>query len=283
MFKKYDIVQYTNIEFLNAISIFNINSYWFVRCYIIMYMISPFVNKFIEKSDRLALKKLIILLIVVFCIVPYVTFGLAWDGASYTVEQFILIYFIGAYIRKYQIDKQILKEINVSKKRAVYITIFLLGFVINCLINLASNYLSQLDSNIFNFIANQMKRLLSSYTNPILLMQTIAIFLLFGTFNIKSRFINYVSGLTLGVYIFHDNPYIRGQIYKFLRLDLGKVIYSKSYVTHVIITALIIFVIGLVIEVVRKNVVKLLCKIKVINRIDSKIMNCINNITEIKG
>lgn len=52
--------------------------------------------------------------------------------------------------------------------------------------------------------------------------------------------------------------------------------------THVIITALIIFVIGLIIEVVRKNVVKLLCKIKVINKIDSKIMNYINNITEIK-
>lgn len=28
LFKKYDIVQYTNIEFLNAISIFNINSYF---------------------------------------------------------------------------------------------------------------------------------------------------------------------------------------------------------------------------------------------------------------
>lgn len=63
---------------------------------------------------------------------------------------------------------------------------------------------------------------------------------------------------------------------------MGKVIYSKSYVTHVIITALIIFVIGLIIEVVRKNVVELLCKIKVINKIDSKIMNYINNITEIK-
>lgn len=63
---------------------------------------------------------------------------------------------------------------------------------------------------------------------------------------------------------------------------MGKVIYSKSYVTHVIITALIIFVIGVIIEVVRKNVVELLCKIKVINKIDSKIMNYINNITEIK-
>ena len=63
---------------------------------------------------------------------------------------------------------------------------------------------------------------------------------------------------------------------------MGKVIYSKSYVTHVIITALIIFVIGLIIEIVRKNVVELLCKIKVINKIDSKIMNYINNITEIK-
>jgi len=87
----FGIVEYTNIEFINAISPFNLNSYWFVYCYLIMYILSPFVNKVIEKTDRITLKKLIILLISIFSIVPYITMGLAWKYNMYSIEQFIEI------------------------------------------------------------------------------------------------------------------------------------------------------------------------------------------------
>ena len=137
LLKGFKIVEYTNIQFINAISPFNLNSYWFVYCYLIMYILSPFINKVIKRTDRVTLKKLIILLITIFGIIPYVTMGLAWKHNMYSVEQFVLIYFIGAYIRKYELDKSLLSSINKTQKRVVCLGTFFLGVLINFILCVA--------------------------------------------------------------------------------------------------------------------------------------------------
>ena len=41
-----------NVEFLKQIAFYNSYSYWFFSCYIITYIISPFLNKFIVNLDK---------------------------------------------------------------------------------------------------------------------------------------------------------------------------------------------------------------------------------------
>lgn len=282
LLKCFNIVEYTNIEFLNAISPFNLNSYWFVYCYLIMYMLSPFINVIIEKADRITLKKVIILLICVFGIIPYATFGLAWGYNIYSIEQFILIYFIGAYIRKYDIDKKIMSNISLYQKRLACIGIFISGLVLNFVLYLAKMYMLTIDSNTLQFLGNGIGRLINSYSNPILILQSIAIFILFGTFSFKSKIINYISGLTLGVYLIHDGWYARYSIYKLLKIDTGNMIYGRFQIIKVIVIAIFIFVVGLIVEFMRQMLSKLICKVKIIEKTNNRFVNIVEKIIEVK-
>ncbi len=282
LLKGFRIVEYTNIEFINAVSPFNLNSYWFIYCYLIMYMLTPFINKAIEKLDKISLKKIIVLLICIFGIVPYATMGLAWTYNIFSVEQFILIYFIGAYIRKYELDKKLLSSINKTQKRVLCVAVFCSGLLINFTLYLAQKQMITIDSNTLRFIGNNILSFVNSYSNPILIAQSIAIFILFSTFSLKSKTINYISSLTLGVYLMHDGWPIRGSIYKLLGIDRGEMLFGISQTLKVIIVAIIIFITGLIVEAIRQHLNKLVCKLKFVQKTNNKLLSAVEKLIEIK-
>lgn len=283
LLKYFKIVEYTNIGFINSISPFNLNSYWFVYCYLIMYMLSPFINMIIDKADKVTLKKAIILLICIFGVVPYVTLGLAWNYNIYSVEQFILMYFIGAYIRKYEIDKKVFSNLNTSQKRVSCLLLFAFGVLINFALCLAQRSLKGAESNILQFLAQNILTFVNSYSNPILIIESIAIFILFSTFDFESKFINYLSGLTLGVYLIHDGWNIRYSIYKLLKIDKGGIVFGRIQIVHVFMAAIIIFIIGMLVEFIRQTITKYICKIKFISNFNNKFIRTVENLIEVKN
>lgn len=282
LLKGFGIAVYTNIGFINEISPFNLNSYWFVYCYLIMYILSPYINKVIEKADRIILKKLIIMLIIIFGIVPYLTMGLAWKYNMYSIEQFILMYFIGAYIRKYELEKKWLSKTNKIQKRIVCISVFFVGLLINFSLCMTQKELCAIDSNILNFVGKSIGDFINSYSSPILVLQSIAVFVLFSTFSFKSKIINYISNLVLGVYLIHDGGYARCTIYGFIGIDKGELIFGRSQIVKVIIVAIIIFLTGLIVEMIRKHLNKLLCKIKFVQKTNDKLLSAVEKLIEIK-
>ena len=80
---------------------------WYVNCYLLIYIFSPFLNTLINKLDKKKLKKLIILLFVVFSIIGTLFIGNIipnyLEGRS--ILTFVLLYFVGAYLRKYPIEE----------------------------------------------------------------------------------------------------------------------------------------------------------------------------------
>lgn len=64
-------------------------------------------------------------------------------------------------------------------------------------------------NSIIDEIANNFINGNLSYSNPIIILQTIFYFSLFSTINIKSKFVNKIASLSLGVYLFHDNQLIK--------------------------------------------------------------------------
>jgi len=78
----------TNIEiFRNSFPI-NLDFYWFFNVYALLYCISPFLNGYIEKSSKKDLKKLIIVLFLLFSILPYITGVKAFDNIVFTLYTF---------------------------------------------------------------------------------------------------------------------------------------------------------------------------------------------------
>ena len=138
-----------------------------------------------------------------------------------------------------------------------------------------------LDSNILNSLANIMKDYSIFYNNPLVIIQAISLFLLFGTFDFKNKIINKISSLTFGVYLIHES-YMRMNLYKWIGIDNGKMIYGKSILLKVFVWAIIIFILCAIIEWIRQLLFKLISKLRFVEKIDSKFMTWLTNILEIK-
>lgn len=70
--------------------------YWFVTNYVILYLLSNYINKFLLNLTQREYRTLMIILLVIWCIIPSVLFGKI--GFS-NLDWFILLYMIGAYIK----------------------------------------------------------------------------------------------------------------------------------------------------------------------------------------
>lgn len=276
------LIEYSNIDFIKSIFFFNFQSYWFFSCYFVVYLISPYLNKLIENIDRKMFKKLLITLFLVFSILPFFTNNLLFVESGYTLNQFVFMYLIGAYIRKYEVNVHLMEKYNLYQKRFFLMLIFLLAFIMNFSLNYICQFAMNLDSNIINYISSSLKSLLLAYNNPLVIIQAVSVFLLFGTFSIKSKLINLLGGLTFGVYLIHESFYTRLNLYKWMGIDSGKLIVNKSFIVKIFIYVLIIYFVCSLIELIRKILFNLVSRLKISRNINKKMINLVENIAEIK-
>ena len=93
--------------------------YWFVNCYLVMYLLSPFINKFINSLDKQEFKKILIILIIIFSVMTVLPSDMSLDSTGgYGIIWFICLYLTGAYIRLY------FREKEVKNKKYLFIYIF---------------------------------------------------------------------------------------------------------------------------------------------------------------
>lgn len=282
VFKMFGLVEYTNIEFLKQIFFFNFSSYWFFSCYIIIYVFSPFLNKIIDLFDKKRIKKILLCCFMCFSILPFITGNLFFSTDGFSVYQFVFMYFVGAYIRKFNFNKEFTKKNNITQKRFLYIIIYFLCAVFNFSLFCTQLIMNGLSSNISQYIREILNLYNRLYNNPLVIIQAISLFLLFGTFDFKNKVINKISSLTFGVYLIHESYYMRMNLYKWIGIDNGKMIYGKSILLKVFVWAIIIFILCAIIEWIRQLLFKLISKLKFVKEIDNKFMAWIANILEIK-
>ena len=278
---KFGLVEYTNVEFIKSILFYNTSSYWFISCYIILYCLSPFLNKLIHSLDKLEFKNNIIVLLLFFSVLPIVTNKLFLYHNGLGIIQFILMYFLGAYIKKTEIDKRLFKNFNIIQKRILLLIMFSLCVIFNLSLFYLQKQMNGLNSNILVDISSGINLFLFNYSNPIIIIQSIAVFVFFSTLNIKNKLINYISSLTLGVYLLHDNYNLRVNLFKWIGIDKESIIYGKRIILYTLFCAFIIFILGLIVESIRNTIVKLLRKNIFIKKVDNKMLLFIEKIINI--
>ena len=275
------LVEYSTLEYCKSILFFNLDSFWYIRCYLIVYLLSPFFNKFIEQMDRITFKKLIIVLLICYVILPFFSRGLTYWTDGYAVSQYVMLYFIGAYIRKYNLNTNFLEKWNIDQKKLLFFSIFLFSGITNVMLNHLGNYLVTLDNSIIADIGTYIRSYKLYYSNPLVVIQSISLFMLFGTFKIKSKVINKLASLTLGIYIIHETSAVRDHIYQWLVLD-QVTNYGKSVILIAFIVAFVIFFGSAVIEAIRQLLFKLLSKLKSVQKLENKTLSFISAIIDIK-
>lgn len=233
---------------------FNLESYWFIANYILLYLLSPYLNMIINKLSTKELTKYILILILCFSLLPFLSLSLFTNNNGYTLYQFILMYSIGAFIKK---ENMVEKIKNIKLKRLKLFLVFILCIVMNYGIFKFVQYLSIKNNNFFfNNLYTMIYEHKLNYNNIFLIIQSISLFLLFSTFNIKNKLISYISSSTLAVYIIHENPFMRQNIYRFFGFNNTYNYASIKIFLDIIILVFLIFSVSVLVDKILNYIIK---------------------------
>lgn len=225
--------------------------------YFVLYLLSPYINTFLNVLDKKTYQRFMILLTVCWCIIPTLT-GLPFE--SNNLLWFVYLYACAGYIKLYS------PKTNV--KGTIYI---LLSFLVTILTFFSVLVFDVLGTKITLF-GNHATFFYGMQKFPILVI-SILMFIGFKKINIRySCIINIISSATFGVYLIHDDSYIRPFLWQTVFRNAS---YSDSnfLILYSLIVITIVFVICTFVEVIR---IYLLEKhyLNLINIIAKKIDNC---------
>ena len=171
----------------------NAPGWWFIRCYFILYLISPLLNTAINNFSKKQHQAVLFLLTIVILYYGFYEV-MEYANRGFSVSNFIYLYCIGGYLRRY---------VPCSKKvRFVSITIFFIGTIVLWLTTIEG--VLQHKTDIWYETLQ--------YNHPLLIINAIAFFLFFTTINIKSKMVNFLAQSSLAVYLIHANNYIYNRL-----------------------------------------------------------------------
>lgn len=173
---------------------------YFVSIYIPVYLLSPYVNKFLKIISKEEANHFYMMIILFFSVIPalldvYKEFlhvnlslnnplGHFGSGLGQTFVQFLLMYLIGAYIRQYDVPKLLSKQKNVIALLLINIVV-ILPFV---------SYESIQNTDF-------MDRAFLAYHNPLLISESVLLFLLFRNMKFNSKIVNFLAKSAFTCYI----------------------------------------------------------------------------------
>lgn len=262
-------VSFDKATIIRKLFILNLDEYWFIKLYIFIYILSPFLNILISKLEQKQYNYLLIIMFTLFSVLPYLTGCKAFDNNGYTLYNFILLYLIGAYIRKYPIKEwYIFNKIPDNLYKILLYLSFIFIIIINFSIEQTTNIMRTY-SPVYNEIFGGVYNMTRAYSNPFVIIQTVIYFSIFSTLNIKSNFINKLSKLTMGVYLIHDNSMIRYRIYNVFKIT-PSIQNSYQVLLYLIIVTVIIYVVCSIVEYIRQLIFKIIYNFKISQKIRNK-------------
>lgn len=216
---------------------------WYITCYIIFYIIHPFLNFIIDSIQQKTLLRLNALAFTMYFIIAFscrVLSYLLGAGTEFFSSRLVIwtvIYFMLAYIKLYA------DEICNRKKYNVWLIAF--GFIGNSSLIMITNILGMK----FNIFAEALQIWIVPY-NPFLLALGVGLLGLARSSAVENKVINYTAGLSLYIYIIHENLLLR-LIYRPL---MWKYIYERfgyEYILcWILILTAVVFAFALLVSIV---------------------------------
>lgn len=231
-------------DILNALLVIPLYKNWFIACYLILMLLAPFINDYLENAEKEKIKKLLAIQFIVFSILPTLfntSFYTILTGGGKCLIYLIFIYMIGRYLRKYH---------NVNIKRRKTFGMFLLMTSIILILNLS-----------ISAILNKRLSIYAMDCSPFILISAISIFYLFKSFTFQSPFINYVASSILAVYLLDR---IRIPIDNHL-IQLTQYANNPMLILYIIVVVLLTFTMAILIDKIRELLLTRL-EDKLINR-----------------
>lgn len=214
------------------------SQYWFMTNYIVLMILSPYLNKCIKIVGKEIHQNLILVLTIMWSIIMMI-FPKSNLGFS-NIGWFILLYLIAAYIRLY---------INLSLDYICHLKRLLAGIAIYLISILIFNLTGDILNNKFLLKGSVY---LADPKSIVLLFISVELLMMFLSIKKWSnKFVNIIASATLGVYLIHDNNFVRPYLWKDL-LDNQSMYHSEYLIFHAICSIILVYIICTIIDLLRQ-------------------------------
>ncbi|WP_374915557.1 acyltransferase [Weissella cibaria] len=225
------------------------NKYWFFTDYFLIMIIAPVINAGFSNFEKKEVDKIMGVLLFVWFVVPTISpllFNRVLSVSSNDLLILIMFYLFGYYIRRY--------NPAVLNKQRNNIILIGAGIVMTSGLELYFECLGHLlkDTSVYTLSFQYYK--LNSFS---VFLIVVGLFGLFKNFRIgEVKWINTVASATFGVYLIHDNSYIRSLLWRdwvestdYLAFGIFGFIVASAI-------TVVVFVLSTVIELIRKNTIE---------------------------
>lgn len=216
--------------------------YWFISAYVILCFFIPFLNRMINNLERKECAYLLAILIFFYSVAP--TF-LNFDAYSFGghISYMIMFYCVGVYVRKYP-DNSLSKG-----KRPIIlagILVFIMFASVVCIDILAQKY---------DMFQGKSGKFYTVYSTVVLVI-AVCLLILFTRMKIKyNSLINIIGSCTLGVYLIHENNFMRTWLWETI-FDNSGYQESKLLILHFVGSVIIVYSVCTGIEYIRKYILE---------------------------
>lgn len=159
---------------------------WFVKAYIILYLLIPFINVALNNISQTQHKSLIVILVILFSIWPFILPYPPMDDYGFSYNHFVVLYVISAYLRKY------ITEIRTTVCCVLFLTSTLLLFG-----------LMHIDTQLP--IISTMKEMVLAHNSPIKLVACFSLFMIFAKAEWYANWVNTLAASAFAVYVIHGD------------------------------------------------------------------------------
>ena len=220
------------------------NQYWFFTCYLLLYFVSPVLNRLIDAWDQQEHQKILIALIAIFSVIPSIniwgdSFG---TNRGYSLVWFSVLYLIAGYIRKYPLHLPVHPAL-----------VYAVPSVVLCALYSAITAWNPGIGSVQEILTNQ-----TSYNSPLVLCASVGLLIWAQNSSLQpnariTKVITMSAALTFGVYLLHDHGAIRQVLWNdWVRLaEVSN--NGAAFLLRVIIVLIGIFVCGLAAEFIRQK------------------------------
>lgn len=235
--------QITLYDIWQCIFPINMNQYWFMSAYVLMFLFTPVLNAAVHAVKKEQLQVVIVLLLIVESLgKTVIPARLALDNEGYDALWFMVVYLIAAYIRLYGIP-------FLEKKGRAAVCYIVLCFGIYALL-MAIRGMYLVTGRFEDFMSSP-----TGYNHLLTIGAAVALFYAFKNWEFGKKesfaaaFICRIAPYSLGVYLLHEQMHVRYEWPFFLGCD--KCTSVGSLLGHWANAILVVMVCGLAVDYCR--------------------------------
>lgn len=230
----------SSLEKARAFFPFTSRIWYFMTLYLLVLILSPFLNKALTALSKKEYTQLVIILFVMFSVWTVfsqieqtsgvIRLDKIFDPSGKSLYGFVYMYILGGYLR--------LHIPSFKKHNYIYLIAFAFLTFINAFLCISSDSYSKISTE---------------NNNPFVVLQCVCLVLFFRELKFKSRVINYIATVNLGVYMIHEQFLVRNKLWHhwFSFLSKKSFYISWIYPFKILLICLTVFIICGIIEKIR--------------------------------